>query len=641
MQDKNRWLNRTRLYVTKLEDRVTPSIISGLDLGDLGHGIALPEDQNSSPALKRPKASENIQIVNPAVADVQQVTGPSKAGLSRPATTQTGQVNQANNPAMRPPQAAQQSFTNRPNVQRAPMTAQPTLTPKAIHVGGDGGTFRAGQQTPGSGAIGNNGDPRVTNYVTFFEPGSNFQDGVNEVAATTTGVAGESYACGFQGQRAIVKRMSATGVTVANTTAILGAPPLTVRYTCAAVAAHPTSGAVYIVGRKTDTGDPIGCPGGLCYNFVATGVVGSGYGTWTEVQYTTAADGVVSFEDVAVNALGDVAVTGVGVGPGYDVILDFTYTAALAPAFAGSDTVGWDFGTQTDGLTNGINALGERFIGGFLDDGAQQSPLWMNTKTVLGTPTFDWGFTATVDGAHTADDANCVCSIALNPTGDELMLSGGLDATTLAPPEGTDTSNYQGLLISQDTQAFGGFSGPYAFWYYVNGGIGSGIAGHYYARGNAIAPDGAGGFDHFTAGSVDDLADTTVALKQNNTFGDSSHFDALGGLPSFRSVGDTTLTPEIDHDTDGFGIAAFDPDGIGGADYAVYGGFSTAGEAVGAGSPFGGPFVGIALTAALDDGYGCETDPDPVTLPCSAQLEGGEIAPRDGYVISDDVPLGT
>ncbi len=615
MEHKKSWLNRTRLFVTKLEDRVTPSTLNGLDLGDL----ALPENQ---PAIKRPKASEKMQIVNPALADVQQLTGPSKAGLSGPGTNQTAQVNQANNPAIHQPAATQQSFTTRANVKRAELNREATITPKVIQQDFGGHVMQAGNLNARAGVIGNglnDGGAKAHNWAQFYGPGTDFQDQVNDNVYTASGVMIE---CGFQGQRGTMRAYApGTGVLLASTNFAV-TPASAERLSVVACAVNKST--IYAVLRKTG-------PGGLIETRVVAGPVTLGAESgFTQLVYP-AGGGVVSLEDIAVDPISrNVAVTGVGdAGLGYDVILDFTYDMALTPI---DDTLAWDFGVQTQGLTNAMNDTGERFIGGFLDDGIAQSPLWMNTKHVAGVPTFDWGWIATVDGAHTTDDANCVCSMAVNTTvEDGLFLAGGLDAPTLAPAEGTDTAAYQGLLISQDTQSAGGFTGPYAFWYYVNGGIGSGIAGHYYARGNAIAPDGAGGYDHLTVGSVDDLADTTVAGTQNNTYGDASHFDSAGGLPSFRSMGDanssSTDGPEINRDTDGFGITT---DGV---DEVYYGGSTTAGEAAST-NPFGGPFTTLPLTAGLDVGYGSGTAP-------GGQDQGTVSGNRDGYVIGEHIPLGS
>ncbi len=615
-----------RLNVLALEERTQPGslLLSGIEVGAIAEVIAQPEQPAS---VKRIKKTEDIQITN-GLADVQHQIVNSRTNLARPASKDQA-IQPSVNPALHQP-AAERAFTTRQHVKRAEMQASPV---RATSLRADFGSYTM-QGKPSGGSVsivndGTAGDDRMPPiYVQFYMPGTDFQDGVNEITAIPGST--DTIACGFQGQRGTLRRVSKTGVNTHSTNFAV-TPASAERLAVTGCTTNAAGTRIYATLTKTG-------PGGLIENRVVAGPTSLGAEAgFTQIVYPfTAAPTVVALNDVGVDVgTGHITVTGsADVGLGYSTLVDFTYTDTAGFAVL-DDTVTWDYGVEAVGLTTAGNGSG-RFHSGYLDDGLQQSPLWNRFESPGGSPTQIWGWIATVDGAHTTSDLNAIHSVAVNPAGDELFLSGGLDAPTLAPPEGTDPAPYQGNLVAQDSQATGGFAGPYAFWYFVNGGIGSGIAGDYYARGNTFSPDGGGGFNHVTVGSIDDLADTSVAGTQSRSFGDISEFDSAGGLPSFRSVGDenaaSTDGPEINRDTDGMGVA-FDGFTIspGPGRYYVYGGSTSAGEA-GSTNPFGGPFSTFGVTGP-DSGYGAGTGP-------GGQDQGTTSGVRDGYVGRECTPFG-
>src|SRR5262245_33928428 len=86
MMHKTNWRNKVWLNVLTLEDRVTPALLNGIDLGALADVLAVPETERTGSAIKRASNSESVQIVSAPKAADSQVTAPSAPG--RNSTTQ-------------------------------------------------------------------------------------------------------------------------------------------------------------------------------------------------------------------------------------------------------------------------------------------------------------------------------------------------------------------------------------------------------------------------------------------------------------------------------------------------------------------------------------------------------------------------
>ncbi len=605
MHTQARWLNKTRLHLMKLEDRTQPgSLLStGIEASALAD-VLVEQKPHFRRVIKKLNSSEDAQIRSPALAQTLLLTAPATTTHTVTASTPFQRATQTVvNPALHHPTTTREQISvGGRELVRSSLVKETAPTPiiKRMDLGG-----HPDHLITRSVKFDAQGGTRASIFATYDAMGTNRVDAVNDVAIISSPEMcnGENYvAVGNQGRTGSIRYYDFGGNLLHSQTVIPGPGN---RSAIFAVAVHPVTDEVYVVGKETTAA------GALVKNYVSKFPCTGGSATATFAYPSTGAAEMLNSITVTPGVASGFDITVVGtadIGVGHDV----SQVSHLNAALTTNVDITVDFGVPTQGLshatddgTGGGLGLGTRYVGGSIDNGVAILPLNFDLGDDDVTNIYSRTWSLGAPGPKPTSGF-----YGMEQHGTHLYMAGSVTDTVRNPAIAPDLDDYDNLVVA-DVLPSDGITAMYFLGYGITG-------GDWNARDNAVDPITG---EQFTAGSIDDTAVQTD--PQSLTVGRADQFDTAGNLIASRDSGDCDGV--MNKDTDNFGIAVehfFD-----GKPAVLVGGATNAGKtSFEAGlCPAGNP---PQLLNGADSEYG--SNPPP----------GGEGPPSDGYLYLDMAPIG-